>query len=444
MKLGMNLIGGFEEWRKWSPFTNEALKAEPLWSGDWTNRHYPEFLEPGLIYKSAISSGHLTGEHHVLVQGAQAWQLRSAIMVSDGIYRFLPQNAWIELSVSQRVPASSISIIIAAVGSELERIWKPGIEDLTKPFSKCLRVMDAMGAHSNLANADLKFSFSARALPLPETTEGWDREGGVQPWTLNIPNFESLWMSVPLLLSANPNEVIKWVSQFVGPTNPNQTIYLCVSNELWNGMFPQARELLEWARLTGVNSDPYIGRAVLALRLTKQIKDMVVRAGLSSRIKTVFEWQCANNWPFALDPWNNNLPVCQEARDLLQDIGIAAVAPYFASNVRTKGELMGSISQSFDSLRSWKRITDSLGVKLYCYEGGHELPLDVDPSIHRTPEMAQACVAYLNEINQILDQDSLFCWYGLNDPHWGVAETHLDLEHPRYLALKNWAYERGT
>jgi len=459
MRLGTNVVGGFDEWRTFRPFLDQALQAEPPWRGDWNAEVYATTrVERGVTYRARVGAkGSMTGGPAVGVVYRASLEVDGRALsgflrgdvahLGSDVYRIGPENSWVEFvaPADAELSAVRLRIIPASLASDPVGIWRPDLAAAFAPYRECVRVSGASGAESDasLAPGPANVSWSARWPYLDPSTDGyrWSRDRGARPEAWSLPGAKVVWVGIPLRILSAPNELIPWVQTALAGLSPGTRLRLTAANELWNSIFPQHHLMRDLAIRGNANRDWLVGIALLALRALRQLKGIIDAAGISDRVEVVFEWWAVNRWPFMSE---NGQPVCAEARALLSEIGELAIAPYFARGCREPEQLAASVAPAIAEVRAWRELLSGMPrpVRLSLYECGPEPPDDAPASLWRTPEMADASTDYVARLDAELEPRALACWYGFIDERWGSLHRIDDVAHPVHVALSRWVATR--
>lgn len=237
---------------------------------------------------------------------------------------------------------------------------------------------------------------------------------------------------------------------------PDLRVYVEHSNEIWNGIFPQA----DFVRKRGIASE-----------LSKDVFEAQIRwhAKRSAEIHAIFDkvfGAQSNRVVRVLGGWAANAWSTKTMLDYLKDnnaaVDVVAIAPYFGNSLgepEQRGEVQGyglpelmkRLEKSVDESLVWvadqKKWADKFGVGLVAYEGGQHLvgvgPVADDAHVNGLFDAANTAPAmkglYLRYLRGWKDQGGgLFLHftstmrpskYG----RWGAAET---MEQPRAQAPK--------
>jgi hypothetical protein len=213
---------------------------------------------------------------------------------------------------------------------------------------------------------------------------------------VNIQNADP-WFCIPL--TASDNFVAEFIAQACENLNSGKTIYIELSNEVWNGIFDAHVQAAEAARALGLTDSPnnweaapvYYGYRSAQIH---DIADSVIKAnGSNFTLKRVLAWQAVNTYFVEnyIMPWYSKTAKSTNVPDAF------AIAPYFgyqlgspenANEVSTwtsdkvieqvmNGKYLdghGTIEEAISFLEAYKTLQEKYGVKsLIAYEAGQHI-----------------------------------------------------------------------
>lgn len=202
------------------------------------------------------------------------------------------------------------------------------------------------------------------------------------------------WFNIPH--KATDEYVREFASLVKDQLNDNLSIYVELSNEVWNGQFEQAHYARQQGLLAGYDNNPvsagvdwFSKRTVDVIKIWEE-----VFGDQADRVIGVLGAQAANPWiaSRALEfNWSDNPLTNEEA-----GIDAVAIAPYFGGYLGssqyqhivedwsldelfdelTEGGLISeqsALERSFDWMRNYNQLTNSEGLELIAYESGQHL-----------------------------------------------------------------------
>jgi hypothetical protein len=194
------------------------------------------------------------------------------------------------------------------------------------------------------------------------------------------------WICVPHL--ADDNYILELATQLKNELDPNLTIYVEYSNELWNGAFQQNHDVADLALQLGYTGQPWeLTWKYTAKRSADIFKIFEDIFGEDERLVKIIPTQAANPWltnqicTYFHDPFYNPQNVSADA---------IAIAPYFGGNVAneiidrgrlgtiTIPEVLAAMDTNMtEEVFTWmdgnKTVADDYNLKLISYEGGQHL-----------------------------------------------------------------------
>jgi hypothetical protein len=177
---------------------------------------------------------------------------------------------------------------------------------------------------------------------------------------------------------------------------PQRRLYVEFSNEVWNGMFPQADVARKRSVLSGFSDDAFEAQMRWHARRTTQVHaifDKVYGVDNARVVRVLGGW--------AANAWSSGVMLDQVKKDGAV-VDALAIAPYFGNSFgepEQRGivqgmalkELMSALEGAVDESLQWvaeqKKIADDFSVQLIAYEGGQHLvgvgPVADDPIVNR-------------------------------------------------------------
>jgi hypothetical protein len=302
--------------------------------------------------------------------------------------------------------ATGACIDFVALG-DARPVFHPAFVAQTKPFG-VLRFMDWWDTNNSkvITWSDRPLPedarYTSRGVPV-ETSVALSELVGADPW-ITIPD-QADDAYVRALATYMRDHVAK-----------DRRIYVELSNEVWNGMFPQARRATERGKKLGMRGNEYEqGLRAYARRVVEVMKifEEAFSAQGAQRIVRVMGSQ--NTSVYA-----SQVVLAEE--DAYLHIDALAIAPYiggpFGAPDQTKKTAARSVDDLLDEMlatqvqqvRRWvedqKKVANKFGVDLIAYEGGQHLqaigPMQDDAAINerfdamnRSPRMGAVYDAYL-------------------------------------------------
>ena len=191
------------------------------------------------------------------------------------------------------------------------------------------------------------------------------------------------WICIPHL--ATDQFVVELAKFMAKNLDPERTLYVEFSNEVWNSIFPQAQYAESQGLAEGLASDPfqarlhwYSRRAVEALNLFKETAEM--HGGAAPTVVRVMAAQYGN-------PWTSEVVLGYE--DAYAQVDALAIAPYFGIDLGSPANLWNTLGLSTTQVLATCKdeilteldelvgthadVAEQNGVKLISYEGGQHL-----------------------------------------------------------------------
>jgi hypothetical protein len=312
----------------------------------------------------------------------------------------------------------------------------------------------------------------------------WSTEAGV-PWEAcialaNLMGFDP-WMTVPH--RATDGYVRDFATLLRDTVDPARTIYVEYSNETWNGIFEQARFVVEEGRRLGLDEledgsrNDFIGGLRFYSRRARQvfeIVDEVFGASRAARVERVMATQAVNPFltetilgfenaaahtdAFAIAPYFADTFTEPEQRTELLRLGIDGIFDWLLTDNNALLRF-GSLASLDRAVADQKATTEDFGVgALITYEGGQhflaagalfrDAELDaLFDAVNRDPRMATVYRQYLD--NWRARTDERFWHFVTVDRwsefgRWGAREfeTQPLADSPKTRALEIYIAER--
>jgi hypothetical protein len=280
------------------------------------------------------------------------------------------------------------------------------------------------------------------------------------------------WFCMPHL--ADENYITEFATLVRNNLNPELTVYVEYSNEVWNPQFNQTKWVTAEAKKIALKNidlySKYSSRNALIFK-------SVFGTNKAHLVKGVLAGQLGNSslLPNALKfLWDSNRQINPNPKDYGIDIG--SVATYFGIDKSINDETLlswandpESLSLLFNALQTSiyqkikprisavKKVCFDKGLQFAVYEGGQHLATSVAgrqinyPEVqdmyyaaNRHPRMGELYSLLLNDALSPLTQNDLFCHFSDVCPQtkfgsWGAVEgTYSIYPSPKYDALMNF------
>jgi len=277
------------------------------------------------------------------------------------------------------------------------------------------------------------------------------------------------WINIPHLASDDyVHQFAKYVKEHL---DPKLKVHIEFSNEVWNGMFQQARWAQDKAKelKIGDASRPWEGAAVFYVQRSLEIfKIFEQEFGGTDRLVRIIAWQAA-----ATEGWTDGRLLSQPGVD--GHVDALAIAPYITFCVPPESHpgkvgadqvSTWTLDQLFDELQKtdlpqsikWmetqKKFADKHGLKLMAYESGQHLVgisggENNDAMTHlfndanRDPRMGALYTQYLDAWKNaggdtmcLFDSTGKWGKWG----SWGLLEYYNQTaaDEPKYKAVIDW------
>jgi hypothetical protein len=279
------------------------------------------------------------------------------------------------------------------------------------------------------------------------------------------------WFCMPHL--ATDDYVRQFAKQVKSQLDPNLSVYVEYSNEVWNSQFAQTRYSWEQAKILGLGDParPWEGGGMFyAQRSVEMFKIWEAVFGGVERLVRVLAWQSGNTW------WMEKIILPHKEAHKQADA--LAIAPYMGFSVRPAGEgitadqvatwsvdraldhmAQNVLPKSIQAMQATKATADTYGLTLIAYEGGQHM-VGVAGG-----ENNEAMTRLFHEANAHARMGTLYDAYyqawteaggGLHCAFssvgrwskwgsWGLMQTHDDdpRDAPKLLSTLRWAEACG-
>jgi len=281
---------------------------------------------------------------------------------------------------------------------------------------------------------------------------------------------KDLWINIPH--QADDNYMVQLALFLEEHLHEEAQIYLEYSNEVWNGIFQQNPYASDQGEALGFTGEPW-ERAwkYTAFRSAEVFSLFQETMTTEDRLINIIPSQSANSWlsnqliSYFNDPQYN--PNAVEADAL-------AIAPYFAGNVAneivnnnevhtiTPAEIVdrmeSSLMRTQDDIDANLAVAESHNLDLITYEGGQHLVgtgVNVNNDLltqkliaaNHHPDLERVYCDYLDYWYE--NNSALFTHFSSHGSYskwgsWGVKETMVDVENPKYLAIQSCVFNANT
>lgn len=490
-RLGMNLAG-LADWNTELPFV-DVFRLSRRWisqrqGAGWGKGPPLELDEHGWVRRleagcyaetllCTIDGGHYpSGRYTVLYEGRGRIEFGGAARVAES------QPGRLLIDVDARRGTIFSRLVETDPGDYVRniRVIMPGFEKTWRdePFHPaflrrwqgvaCFRFMDWMKTNGSPIR-----SWSDR--PTPEdatfTTRGVPLE-----WMIDLCNRldADAWFCMPHM--ADDDFVRRFAEMVRDRLEPGRRVYVEYSNEVWNGIFAQARYAREQAQRLGIGPKErpweggarfYAQRSVEIFRIWEEV------FGGKDRLVRVLAWQAVNPW--FIDH------IVLPHRDAYRHADVLAIAPYISMNVPARAGRSGtptadevargtveqvldyvereSLPRAIKAIQEDKRIAEKYGLKLVAYEGGQHLVgvaggennERLTHLLHQAnahPRMGRIYERYLAAWADA--GGDLFCHFSsvsrwTKHGSWGLLQFYDQppQESPKFMAVMRWARSMG-
>jgi len=469
--LGMNL-SSIRDYSTEQPFV-DVFKQSRDWistrEGEWDDkrpiarnaRGWVTSLLPGQSARSLVIWGDVPypkGTYKVRWKGKGTinfWpQADNVSSTGEGSYDLAadPKKGGIAVTITSTDPADPIrDIRVILPGADDKTVWNPAFLQVIKPFS-VLRVMDWLETNNSTLKA---------AADRPAVDNATYAIHGVPAEVIaNLANTTGadLWVNVGHQWS---DELVDaFATALRDSIDPKRRIYVEFSNEVWNGMFTQARAMSDQGAAAKLSDDTF--QAGLMMHAQRSVAvhkrfDAVFGPRQNQIVRVLGAW-AANGWSTGI--------MLKHLDKLDAEVDAVAIAPYFGNDLGTpakrgqvqgmgQAELMAALDGAVDEAVAWTREQVEIAAKhkvaVIAYEGGQHLvgvgPVMEDNHINTLfdranthPKMKDLYLRYLNGWKHA--GGSLFVHFTTVAPpgkfgRWGAMER-LDqprAEAPKYDAL---------
>lgn len=256
-----------------------------------------------------------------------------------------------------------------------------------------------------------------------------------------------LWVTVPW--NADDDYVRNFATTVRDKLAPGHQVYVEVSNEVWNGGYPVARQAAEEAKAEALPPASGLGAPGSLERYAEKTKQVMaiwskVFAGQSGRLVRVASFQ-------HVAPYFSGLLL--QYMDLHQSIDALATAPYFGFEAKEgmsltqimtalPGEAATAVQQGVEQ----KAIARKYGLRYLTYEAGQTVVLRdnvaLEQQVERDPRMYDIYRRFISTWrSQIGDELNLFALSGQIGQYggWGLVEYFGQplSEAPKMRAVKD-------
>jgi hypothetical protein len=432
---------------------------------------YPSSLAAGQIARTLVFTNN--GQIYPLGQYVLQWQGNGNVRLGgsgfsatssgtqQAIYNVTSTNgAGLYLDITSTDPANPVrNISLRAPFPEAgsSTMFNPGYQKNIAGYG-VLRMM-GWNATNNITSS----TWASRTTP---TTFHWGGYNGV-PYEAQIQLSnelrEDLWINVPHL--ADDDYVRKLAQLVQQQLSPGLRVWVEYSNEVWNGVYPQAAYAYDVLR-------PKYGVATAAEaygRRSAEIFDIFSSqiADPTTRLVRVIAGQTANTGVLS-----QSLKGATVSGTLKADV--AAVAPYFtidtdqlyqryrqgAVDLNTVfDELHMAVDSTMKMAADNQKIAAANNLPLVSYEGGQHLvprigPAQNDPGfvdllsqINRDDRMGALYTYMLGEWAKLGGKTFTFSgdvYASGKWGSWGLQESYLDTNAAKYKAVQQWLKGAGT
>lgn len=333
----------------------------------------------------------------------------TASSTGEGKYELMadPKKGGIAITITKTDPKDPIrDIHVYLPRSDNTRTWNPAFLEVIKPFST-LRVMDWLETNnSTLKSKDKR----------PKTTNARYSDHGVPAEVIaDLANQtgKDIWLNVGHQWDdALVDDVATALRDKI---DPKRRIYVEFSNEVWNGMFTQAKAMSDLGLQQKLDEDAFAAgmkaHAERSAAVHKRFDD-VFGVRKNQIVRVLGAW-AANGWSTGV--------MLEHLKKKNLEIDAVAIAPYFGVNLglpekrgtlqgMAQKDLMYALDGEIDEAIGWTR--DIVGaatkhnVAVIAYEGGQHLvgvgPVQDDEHINKLfdranshPEMKDLYLRYL-------------------------------------------------
>jgi hypothetical protein len=210
------------------------------------------------------------------------------------------------------------------------------------------------------------------------------------------------WFTVPW--NADDDYVRRFASYVRDNLNPNLKAYVETSNEVWNGMFPVAKQALTEGRAENLSSNDFQAQMLRYAEKSTSVAKVwtTVFSGQPSRLVRVVSSMNVSAWVTSQ---------ILGFKDTAQYVDAVATAPYFGHNVFSGtystltdlGTIFSRLDSEIDVAMSGAQANADLakkyGKRFITYEAGQHIVIGdvvLQQSIQRDPRMATIYARYLN------------------------------------------------
>lgn len=262
-------------------------------------------------------------------------------------------------------------------GASKKALFAPEFLDSLRPFG-VIRFLDWQKTNDNMGGR-----WQDRTLPTAMTHGR--REGVAIEHMIALANEADAdpWFHIPY--GADAGYVARFAKMVHERLDPDRTVYIELSNEVWNALFPAARQAQKEGLELKLSDVPYRAQLYRYAQKATEAYDIwsAVYADRPGKLVRVIGAQTANPW------------VAEQLlgfRDTAKRIDATATAPYFGFNRSTRPEdkavgasfdgVMKILSERIDSTLKTdletKKIAAKYGKRHFAYEAGQHVLLEED------------------------------------------------------------------
>ncbi len=487
-EYGINIYSA-KDWSRLQPFLNVMKTARPWISqseGKWDDQQalafdendYVKELKPGqwatTLMLTKVSDSFPGGEYIFLYEGEGEieWSGNGRLVSSEPGRQVVQvtnnDKGFVQMTMKSVNPANYPKNMVF-VQAKFEKNWQ---EQYFAPWlfelwgnAETFRYMDLL-----LANNSTIDTWESR----PQLTHRSYWKHGIpfeEVVRLSNQAKRNAWVNIHHL--ATDDYIRKAATMFRDQLDPSLTVYYEFSNEMWNGMFKQARDANAKGKELGLDKEAWRAGLMYYAKENNRmfaLLDEVYAGQPKHRYKKVIGVQAANlgaakiaaesfdsyknadclaigpyltfNVPLKASPWNPDMPNA----DVVQDWSLDQLFQYLTDK---------ALPQCTRWMEQQKQYADQLGLQLVAYEGGQHLTalgeanknqklVKLLADANRDPRMGEIYLKYFNSWTSI--GGKLFCVFNDMQPYteagsWGLLEyVGQDPESsPKYRAIQEWA-----
>lgn len=373
----------FKQSRAW--ISNTQMTWDDQRPLDLDARGWVRSLKPGQRARSLVVWGepYPAGEYVVTWQGSGTvdfWpQQASFVGKGRAVIPADPARGGIAVTIESTDPKDPVRDIHVWRKGQEGALWNPAFLDGLKSYS-VLRFMDWMETNESATERwdDRPVIDDAR----------WSVKGVPLEVMVDLANMLRVdaWFTIPH--TWNDDAVAKAAALVHARLKPELAAYVEHSNEVWNGMFPQAQSSRERGIARSLARDPFEAQLRQHAERSVEIFQIWEKAFATTphRLVRVMGGMAAS-------PWANEVLLSTKGADRHTDA--LAVAPYFGHSLGDPAHAVKSrsllpeavfavLEQSVDEVlglvREHKKVAIKHKVRLIAYEGGQHL-VGVGPAV---------------------------------------------------------------